>query len=172
MGRRRLKPFIRSLIFLSLKSVQKQLVTTCLFTLSPWSSDNLVLQFLTSLHFFDNLTEDPKMFWVFYFCFFIKDWHNGDSVRPWSGKHEFNPSSSHTKDSKRVLDASLLNTHYYKVRIKNKWNNSGNGVVSSPTPRCSRSPLTTIGQITYIYVYNFFLLDFSCTQNQYNKKSE
>ena len=34
---------------------------------------------------------------------------------------EFNPKSSHTKDSKKmVLDAALLNTQYYKVRIKGK----------------------------------------------------
>ena len=32
----------------------------------------------------------------------------------------FNPRSSHTKDSKIVLDTSLLNTQYYKVRIKGK----------------------------------------------------
>ena len=38
------------------------------------------------------------------------------------------------KTQKMVLDATLLNTHY-KVRIK--WSNPGNGVVPSPTPRCS-----------------------------------
>ena len=32
----------------------------------------------------------------------------------------FNPSSSYTKDSKRVLYAALLNTRYYKARIKGK----------------------------------------------------
>ena len=32
----------------------------------------------------------------------------------------FNPRSSHTKDSKMVLDASLLNTLHYKVGIKRK----------------------------------------------------
>ena len=32
----------------------------------------------------------------------------------------FNPRSSHTKDSKMVLDAALLNTQHYKVRIKGK----------------------------------------------------
>ena len=31
-----------------------------------------------------------------------------------------NPKSSHTKDSKIVLDDSLLNTQFYKVRIKGK----------------------------------------------------
>ena len=32
----------------------------------------------------------------------------------------FNPGSRHTKDFKMVLDASLLNTQQYKVRIKGK----------------------------------------------------
>ena len=32
----------------------------------------------------------------------------------------FNPESSHTKDSKMVLDHTLLSTHHYKVRIKSK----------------------------------------------------
>ena len=41
-------------------------------------------------------------------------------VHQWSGKPGFTPRSSHTKDSKMVLDATLLNTHHYKVRIKGK----------------------------------------------------
>ena len=32
----------------------------------------------------------------------------------------FNPRSNHTKDSKIVLNAALLNTQLYKVRIKGK----------------------------------------------------
>ena len=32
----------------------------------------------------------------------------------------FNPRSSHTKDSKMLLDASLLNTQQYKIGIKSK----------------------------------------------------
>ena len=32
----------------------------------------------------------------------------------------FNPRSSHTKDSKIVLDATLPNTQHYKVMIKGK----------------------------------------------------
>ena len=46
----------------------------------------------------------------------------------------FNPRSSHTKDFKMVLDVALLNTQYYKVRIKSKVEK---GVVPSPMPRCS-----------------------------------
>ena len=36
------------------------------------------------------------------------------------GDWEFNPRSSHTKDSKMALDAALLNTQHYKVRINGK----------------------------------------------------
>ena len=35
---------------------------------------------------------------------------NGYSVHHWSGRPGFNPRSSHTKDSKIVLDITLLNT--------------------------------------------------------------
>ena len=48
----------------------------------------------------------------------------------------FNPRSSHTKDSKMLLDAPWLNTLHYKVRVK--WNNPGNGIAPFPTPQCSR----------------------------------
>ena len=41
------------------------------------------------------------------------------------------------KTQKLVLDAFLLNTQYYKVRIKDKWSNSRKVVTPSPTPRCS-----------------------------------
>ena len=44
----------------------------------------------------------------------------GIMVRVFANGPGFNPRSSHTKDSKMVLDASLLNTQYYQVRIKGK----------------------------------------------------
>ena len=40
------------------------------------------------------------------------------------------------KIQKMELDAALLNTQHYKVRIKGKVEQSGNGVTSSTTPRC------------------------------------
>ena len=43
-----------------------------------------------------------------------------ENVDQCSGRPRFNPRSSHTKDSKMVLDAFLLNTQYNKVRIKGK----------------------------------------------------
>ena len=38
------------------------------------------------------------------------------------------------KSQEMVLDAALLNTQHYKIRIK--WSNPGNGVAPSPTPQC------------------------------------
>ena len=43
--------------------------------------------------------------------------HNGHWNNA-NGSEWFNPRSSHTKDSKMVLDATLLNTKHYKVSIK------------------------------------------------------
>ena len=43
----------------------------------------------------------------------------------------------HTKASKMVLDASLLNTQHYIVGIKGKWNNPKKWVVLSHRPPCS-----------------------------------
>ena len=40
-------------------------------------------------------------------------WSNEESVRQWSGRPRF-------KTLKMVHDAALLNTHHYKVRIKDK----------------------------------------------------
>ncbi len=37
------------------------------------------------------------------------------SVRPWLGRPGFDLRSSYTKDSKMVLETSLLNTQHYKV---------------------------------------------------------
>ena len=42
-----------------------------------------------------------------------------------------------TKTLKILLDASLLKTQHYKVRIKGKCSKPEKGVVPSPTPQCS-----------------------------------
>ena len=47
-----------------------------------------------------------------------RHWHNSLSVSQWPERPGFNPMLSHIKDSKMVLDATLLNTQHYKVRIK------------------------------------------------------
>ena len=64
-----------------------------------------------------------------------------------------------------VLDASLLNTQHYKVRIKGKVEQSREGVAPSATPWCSSyrkgSPRVTLDygrQLTYICVCVYLCL--------------
>ena len=63
------------------------------------------------------------------------------------------------KTQKMVLDASLLNTQHYKVRIKGKVKQSREGVAPSPTPWCSSyrkgSLRVTLdyGRQLYLYIY-------------------
>ena len=47
-------------------------------------------------------------------------WSNEYSVHQGSERPGFNPRSIHTTDSKMVLASALLNTQYYKVKIKGK----------------------------------------------------
>ena len=61
------------------------------------------------------------------------------------------------KTQKMVLDASLVNTQHYKVRIKGKVEQSWEGVAPSPTPWCSsyrkgslRSPSTMVANFTLL----------------------
>ena len=69
------------------------------------------------------------------------------------------------KTQKMVLDASLLSTQYYKVRIKGKVEQSRKGVAPSPTHWCSSyrkgSLRVTLdyGRQLYllIYIYNIYL---------------
>ena len=64
-------------------------------------------------------------------------WYNGKSVRQWPERPGFSHRSSHTKGSKMVLDASLLNIQDYKVRIKGKWSDPEKKVAAFPIPKCS-----------------------------------
>ena len=63
------------------------------------------------------------------------------------------------KTQKMVLDASLLNTQHYKVRIKGKVEQSREGVAPSPTHWCSSyrkgSLRVTLdyGRQLYLYIY-------------------
>ena len=64
------------------------------------------------------------------------------------------------KTQKMVLDASLLNTQYYKVRIKGKVEQSWEGVAPSPTLWCSsyrkgslRVTLDYGRQLYFTYIY-------------------
>ena len=61
------------------------------------------------------------------------------------------------KTQKLLLDASLLNSLHYKVRIKRKMKQSRERSSAPPTPQCSSywkgafgSPLTTVANFTYI----------------------
>ena len=54
----------------------------------------------------------------------------------WLGRSGFNLRLNHTKDSKMVLDASLLKTQHYKVWIKSKLEQPEKGVAPLPTPWC------------------------------------
>ena len=59
-------------------------------------------------------------------------------VHQWFERPGFSTRLSDTKDSKMALDASLINSQHYKVRINVKWSNLGIGVAPSFTPRCCR----------------------------------
>ena len=65
------------------------------------------------------------------------------------------------KTQKMVLDASLLNTQHYKVRIKGKVEQSREGVAPSPTPWCScyrkgslRVTLDYGRQLYFLFLFN------------------
>ena len=61
------------------------------------------------------------------------------------------------KTQKMVLDASLLNTQHYKVRIKGKVELSREGVAPSPTPWCSSYRKGSL-QVTLDYGRQLYLL--------------
>ena len=74
------------------------------------------------------------------------------------------------KTQKMVLDASLLNTQHYKVRIKGKVEQSREGVAPSPTHWCSsyrkgslRVTLDNGRQLyftLYIYIYTYIYISY------------
>ena len=70
------------------------------------------------------------------------------------------------KTQKMVLDASLHNTQYYKVRIKGKVEQSREGVASSPTPWCSSYRKGSL-QVTLDYgrqLYFIYIFLCGCTR--------
>ena len=61
------------------------------------------------------------------------------------------------KTQKVILDVSLLNTQHYKIWIKGKWSNPGNGVESFPTPWYSsywKGSLWVILDFSRLTIYN------------------
>ena len=82
------------------------------------------------------------------------------------------------KTQKMVLDASLLNTQHYKVRIKGKVEQSREGVAPSPTHWCSsyrkgslRVTLDYGRQLYFTYIVIFSLRGFNAVKvyDGYNK---
>ena len=79
------------------------------------------------------------------------------------------------KTQKMVLDAALLNTQYYKVRINVKQSNQWNGVTPSLhldvvaiEKGAFKSPSTTVANFTtYIYIYIYIIIIISCWQHGY-----
>ena len=69
------------------------------------------------------------------------------------------------KTQKMVLDASLLNTQYYKVRIKGKVEQSREVVVPSPTPCCSSYRKGSL-QVTLDYGRQLYLLYLFITKSK------
>ena len=74
------------------------------------------------------------------------------------------------KTQKMVLDASLLNTQHYKVRIKGKVEQSREGVAPSPTHWCSsyrkgnlRTTLDYGRQLYFTYVLCIYVMNILCT---------
>ena len=65
------------------------------------------------------------------------------------------------KTQKMVIDASLLNTHHYKVRIKSKWSNIGKGVAPSLTPRCHHHHVVPLARISLTLSRHFSLSFFA-----------
>ena len=77
------------------------------------------------------------------------------------------------KTQKMVLDASLLNTQHYKVRIKGKVEQSREGVAPSPTPWCSSyrkgSLRVTLDYGRQLYFTLFIKIDLALNNLQWMK---
>ena len=89
-------------------------------------------------HFWIQKTRKPNDAIWFGYVWIIPD--IGLAVRVFAngpGDLGSNPGRVILKTQKMVLDASLLNTQHYKVRIKGKVKQSRKGVAPSPTPWCS-----------------------------------
>ena len=98
--------------------------------------------------------------------------YNGKSICQWSGRPEFNPRLSHTKDSKkkkkkkkkRYLMSPCLTPSIIRYRSRVKWSNPGNGVGPSPISRCSSYWKGSLwvalnyGRQLYIYIYIYIYI--------------
>ena len=82
------------------------------------------------------------------------------------------------KTQKMVLDASLLSTQHYKVRIKGKVEQSRKGVVPYPTHWCSSyrkgSLRVTLdyGRQLYFYLYIYIYIYIQNMKETFNQEKE
>ena len=104
---------------------------------------------------------ETSSLWAFYFTQFVPD--IGLAVRVFAngpGDLGSIPGRVIPKTQKMVLDASLLNTQHYKVRIKGKVEPSREGVAPSPTSWCSSyrkgSLRVTLDYGRQLYFYFYF----------------
>ena len=78
-------------------------------------------------------TELICLFLTFYYKHYIAGhWHDGYSVRQWPWRPGFNPRSVIPETKTMLLDATLLNTQHYKVRIKGKVSQSWKKSIALP----------------------------------------
>ena len=103
----------------------------------------------------------------FTICCLLKKDRSEHVFHQWPGRPEFNPMSCHTKDSKKwYLMPPCLTLSIIRYGSRVKWNDTGKGVVPSPT-RCSsywkRKPSVTLNYgrqlylLTYISIITSFL---------------
>ena len=158
-----------------------------MWKLSKWLS--CLIRFLISycsVQKFCFSDSDPLYAWAFFFFFFFalhllvvkfgilySIWPDiGPGVRVFAngpGDLGSIPGRVIPKTQKMVLDASLLNTQHYKVRIKGKVEQSREGVAPSPTPWCSsyrkgslRVTLDYGPQLYLTYLYSIRSTMFFC----------
>ena len=70
-----------------------------------------------------------------------------------------------------VLDASLLNTQHYKVRIKGNVKQSREGVAPSPTPWCSSYRKGSL-RVTLDYGRQLYFFLYNCEPKNKNKNKK
>ena len=94
------------------------------------------------------------------FMFVHFHWHNGYSLRQWSGRPGFNPMSSHNKNSKNVIRCLLAQFSIirYGSRVSgviqgNEWYSPFHLGVVTIEKGTFGLPSTTVGQYIYIYIY-------------------
>ena len=129
---------------------------------------NLSIQHCWTSFFFFLTLSGIYLCWIFFLCaerhIFFNCLHYRAiglmSVRQWSGRPGFNPRSSHTKDSKMILDFFFLSIQHYKVRIKGKVEQSREWSRTLPYTRVVAiekgafgSPSTMVANFTFTFTY-------------------